>query len=333
METNSETVNVNPPRLIGSVVAGFNAVASHIYLIIFPVTLDLLLWLGPHVRVKALLAPSVNNFFTWVAASDNSADIKDLLKSSQDLLQSMLAQANLLVGLRTWPVGVPSLFFGAPSMQTPMGSAPIIEMPNLLTTFLTWILIILTGTLAGSVFFNSVSNASFDQKKPFSVQLSLWQFGQCILLAVLLVVLVILILIPFSLIVSLFGIFSPALAEFAAWAILFLLIWLLLPLIFSAHGIFVFNFNSLISITTSVRLVRFFLPGAGVFLVMAFLLNEGMDIIWRMSPASSWLTLAGVAGHGFIGSALLAGSFIYYGSGMRWMHDNLQRTAPQASKA
>ena len=333
METKSETVNANPPRLVGSVVAGFNAVTSHIYLIIFPIALDLLLWLGPHVRIKALLEPSVINFFTWLAASDNTADIKDILKTSQDLLQSVLSQANMLVGLRTWPVGVPSLFFGSSSLQTPIGSALIIEMPNLFTTFLTWILILLAGTLAGSIFFNSVSNASFDLKKPFSPQLSLWQFGQSIFLAVLLVVLVILILIPFSLIVSVFGLFSPTLAEFAAWAIFFLLVWLLLPLIFSAHGIFVFNFNTFISITTSVRLVRFFLPGAGVFLVMSYLLNEGMNIVWRMSPATSWLTLAGVAGHGFIGSALLAGSFIYYGSGMRWMHDNLQRVAPQASKA
>jgi hypothetical protein len=30
---------------------------------------------------------------------------------------------------------------------------------------------------------------------------------------------------------------------------------------------------------------------------------------------------------------LLSASFIYYGSGMRWMHDNLQRIAPQPTQA
>jgi hypothetical protein len=108
---------------------------------------------------------------------------------------------------------------------------------------------------------------------------------------------------------------------------------MLLPLIFSAHGIFMFNFNTVISITTSVRLVRFFLPGTGIFLVTTFLLSEGMNVLWRMSPADSWMTLVGIAGHAFIVSALLAASFIYYGSGMRWMHDMMQRVAAPAVKA
>ena len=332
MESNSDTVQISPPRLIGSVVAGFNAVASHVYLIIFPVLLDLFIWLGPHVRVKTLLEPAVSNFFIWLG-DYSTTDVKDMLKSFQDAFQAMLSQANLLLGLRTWPVGVPSLFFGNASLQTPLGDAPILEVPSLPGAILTWLVVIILGTLAGTLFFNLISNASFGLKKPFSIRLTLWEFSQCLLLATLMVVLGIAILIPVSMIISVFGLFSAGLAELAMWAILFLLVWLLLPLVFSAHGIFVFKFNTIISITTSVRLVRFFLPGTGIFLVTAFLVNEGMNILWRTSPATSWMTLVGVAGHAFIVSALLAASFIYYGSGMRWMHDNLQRVPAQATHA
>jgi hypothetical protein len=230
-------------------------------------------------------------------------------------------------------VGIPSLFYGSSSLHTPLGDPAIIEMPNTISAVLTWIGIVVVGTFAGTFFFNSVSKASFEQKKPFSMRLSLWQFGQCILLLTLLLLLALIIAIPFSMIVSIFSLLNPSLGELAVWGILFLLIWMLLPLIFSAHGIFMFNFNAVISTTTSVRLVRFFLPGTGVFLVTAFLLNQGMDVLWRMSPADSWMTLVGIAGHAFIVSALLAASFIYYGSGMRWMHDNVQRMAAPVVKA
>ena len=333
MDAKPEIVNVAPPRLIGSVVAGFNTITSHIYLILFPIGLDLLLWFGPHVRIKTLLEPSIGSFFTWLTENNNTPDLQAILKSFQDIFQSILSQTNLLIGLRTWPVGIPSLFYGSSSIRTPLGDAAIIEMPNVISAVLTWIGIVVVGTFAGTFFFNSVFKASLDQKKPFSMRLNLWQFGQCILLLVLLLLLVVVIAIPFSMIVSIFSLLNPSLGELAVWGILFLLIWLLMPLIFSAHGIFMFNFNTVISVTTSVRLVRFFLPGTGVFLVTAFMLNEGMNVLWRMSPADSWMTLVGIAGHAFIVSALLAASFIYYGSGMRWMHDNLQRVTAPAVQA
>ena len=50
-------VKYDPPRMIPSIVGGFNAVASHIYIILFPMCLDLLLWLGPLVRVKNYFLP------------------------------------------------------------------------------------------------------------------------------------------------------------------------------------------------------------------------------------------------------------------------------------
>ena len=37
---------VSPPRIIPSLVEGFNAVAGRIYLIIFPILIDLILWFG-----------------------------------------------------------------------------------------------------------------------------------------------------------------------------------------------------------------------------------------------------------------------------------------------
>jgi len=330
MESRTETFQTSPPRLIASVVAGFNTVANHAYLIIFPIVLDLILWFGPHVRIKTLFQPLVNAVFSELTSS-NMIDMQALTQAAPDLKQTLLDPVNLLAGLRSWPVGVPSLFSFDGIMQTPLGSPLLVELPSILSAFLFFLLVIVVGIFAGSIFFNSISNASIGLKKPFSLSLSLWQFRQCLILTFLLFVLLLLIALPVSFIVFLFALFQLLL--FGYIVISFLLIWILMPLVFSAHGIFMFKLNAVPSIATSVRLVRSFLPGTGVFLMVAFLLNEGMNILWRIPPADSWMTLIGVAGHAFIASGLLAASFIYYGSGMRWMQENLQHAAARQTKA
>ena len=330
MESSTDTFQSSPPRLIASVVAGFNTVANHAYLVIFPIVLDLLLWFGPHFRIKTLFQPFVNAIFSQLAAS-NVVDMQALTQAAPDLKQTLLDPVNLLNGLRSWPVGIPSLFSFDGIMQTPLGSPLMVELPTVFSVFLFFLLVIVVGILAGSIYFNSVSNASIGLKKSFSISLILWQFKQSLVLTFLLFILLLLIALPVSFILFLFYLFQLLL--FGYVVVSFLLIWILLPLVFSAHGIFMFKMNAVPSIATSVRLVRSFLPGTGVFLIVAFLLNEGMNILWRIPPADSWMSLIGVAGHAFIASGLLAASFIYYGSGMRWMQENLQHMAARQSKA
>ena len=43
-----------PPGVIGSLKAGFDAIASNLTVILLPLFLDLLLWLGPRLRVDRL---------------------------------------------------------------------------------------------------------------------------------------------------------------------------------------------------------------------------------------------------------------------------------------
>ena len=79
------------------------------------------------------------------------------------------------------------------------------------------------------------------------------------------------------------------------------------------------------SILLSIRMVRFFLPGTGMFVLTAILISEGMNLLWELPDPTSWLTLVGIAGHAFIVTAMLAASFIYYRDGLHWMQENIQR--------
>ncbi len=331
MDSSTETFQTSPPHLIASIVAGFNTVANNAYLIIFPAVLDLLLWFGPHFSVKALLQPQVDAFFNFMI-NNKMVDLAALAQAFPDLnRQTVLDPVNLLDGLRSLPVGIPSLFSFDGVLQNPLGKPATIQMPTVFSAIAFFILAILVGMYLGGIYFNAVSNASLGLKKPFSISLSLWQFRQSLFLSLLLLFLFFLIALPVSFILTLFYLFQLLL--FGYIMVTFLLIWILLPLIFSAHGIFMFKLNVITSIATSIRLVRSFLPGTGIFLLVAFILNFGMNILWRTTPPNSWLTMIGVAGHAFIASGLLAASFVYYGSGMRWMQENLQHMAARQSRA
>jgi hypothetical protein len=98
-----------------------------------------------------------------------------------------------------------------------------------------------------------------------------------------------------------------------------LLIWLAMPVFFSAHGIFILQLDAFRSILGSLRMVRFTLPNTGFFLLVFMLINTGLNFLWNTPHQDSWWMLVGIAGHAFVSTALLAASFIYYRDINAWL--------------
>ena len=96
-----------PPNMIASLRAGFDAVADQIGVILIPILIDLLLWMGPHVQIKTLLT----NYIDTIASSSSFSSLQsgDVISTVVDALRTVAAQFNLLSLLRTIPVGIPSL--------------------------------------------------------------------------------------------------------------------------------------------------------------------------------------------------------------------------------
>jgi hypothetical protein len=64
--------------------------------------------------------------------------------------------------------------------------------------------------------------------------------------------------------------------------------------------------------------VRTLFPGVVIFLLSGVVLAQGLGYLWRMAPENSWLMFAGIFGNAFIGTGLLAASFIYYRGAAAW---------------
>jgi len=331
MDTKSAEKTISYPRLIPTIVAGFNTVTKNISLIIFPIVLDLFLWLGPHLRLKTYLEPTITNMGK-LFSSLAQPEMNDLFTTSQQLWQEIINRFNLFSSLRSLPVGIPSLISSAGTIQTPFGNVLIFEMPSLGTILTAWLGIFCFGTVLGCLYFNELARSSDPSKPPFSLKEIGRQFLQSLILFAALMTILIIIAIPTIILISFMAVISPFLAQIVFFIVTLLLLWFLLPLFFSPHGIFIYQQSAFTSLLTCLQVVRIFLPGASMFILVSFLVYQGINLIWQAAPETSWMTLVGIAGHAFISTSLITASFIYYRGGIQWMQEKIKQRMNTAVK-
>jgi len=345
---NSSTITIRPPQLIQSLVSGFNTVASHIYLIALPVLLDLLLWFGPHLRLKALMQPGVQDMLSMMR-STSPAEMSPVLDNLDQLWKLLLEQYNVLSVLSPFPIGLPAMMTSLFPMKTPLGSPSIIEIGSYGQFLLLWLGLTLVGFILGSLYFAGVaycvtktgegqaaasqldfasSSRTLPGKKnlmafstgsrlpPFRPAALAWETLQIILLVVLVFCVGMVLLVPTLLFTSFVALISTGIAQVILFLISFGIIWLLIPLVFAPFGIFLYGQSVIHAVLGSIRVVRFVLPGTGLFLLMVIVINQGLGMLWRTPPDSSWMTLIGIFGNAFISTGLLASCFIFYRSGL-----------------
>ena len=314
---------VEPPKLIPSLVEGFNTIANHIYIILFPVLFDILLWFGPMIRIKDLLLPVVLNA-SELTASTYGAESQAIIESSKSVWTALLEQFNLLYGLRTYPVGIPSLLVSKGVTNNPLGAVNIIEMESSSVTF--WLLVGFSavGLILGCIYFAMIAGAVGDSKDSLKLSVLLKQTLQTIFLSLILLAGLIVLSIPALCLISSLVLFLPSLGDLPMLAFGFVLVWMLMPLAFSPHGIFASQYKATFSIVNSIRLVRPLMSITGLFLVSVILLGYGLDILWSTPESNNWMLLVGIVGHAFISSGLIAASFSFYKNGLRWLQVKLQ---------
>jgi len=335
MEKSANSQVVTPPKLIPSFVAGFNAVANHVYLIIFPMLLDLLFWFGPLVRVKELVQPIFERSLQEMA-NVYPPETLDLLQTSKEAILQFFNQLNLLFAFRSYPVGIPSLMVGIAPLNNPLGNLVVMEITDFPTALLLLLVCLVLGVICGGLFFGFIARITATKNGRLGFSEILSQMKHVLIYFILVLFMAIGILLPSLCLISSITIFLPSLGSIPYFVLGVILVWILLPFAFSVHGIFAGHLTPINSISTSFRLVRKYLPGTGMFLLVAILLSQGLDMLWSTPATNNWLTIVGIVGHAFISSGILAASFIYYSKGMEFMREMMRREAakkdlPQAT--
>jgi len=324
-----------PPGVIGSLRAGFDTVSSHVILILLPLALDLFLWLGPRLSVDGLISPFVKLIFSQARTTlTSSADLKRFTDFQSAFIE-LIQHFNLLslIGkLQTFPIGISSLLAQTMPIETPFGSQDVVQVTSLSSLIGLAFVLIVAGWIGGGLYFRWVSGVILGEREARIS--SMRAIIQTLILSVLWSVGSIMLFIPVMFVLTILTLINPALASGALFLMLILSFWLIVPLFFTPHGIFVRKQNAFYSVFTSLRMARFTLPTSGLFVFCAFLLSNGLNYLWSVPPDDSWMTLVGIAGHAFVTTALLAASFAYYRDMNVWLQtifEQLQqkRTAAQ----
>ena len=144
-----------PPGIIGSLRIGFDTVAAHITAIIFPLAVDLLLWLGPHISVNQLIQPVLAEFQSFASGSGISASD---IKGAMDTYTQFFQQFNLLGVLRTFPIGVPSLMSGEMPIGSPLGASMTLQVNSFGHLFGLLFLFTICGWIFGGLYFRWIAS-------------------------------------------------------------------------------------------------------------------------------------------------------------------------------
>lgn len=314
-----------PPSLLRSFSSGFDTISNQLGLVLFPILLDLLLWWGPRLRLGNWLQGILAE--TGAMPELQTADMQDMLIATQEVWLEVSNRFNLLAVLRTYPVGITSLMAGISPVESPTAAMPVWQLSGSFT-ILAWVCgLSLLGLAFGTLFYACVSQAVVSEGVAWGQVLREWpgKFFQVVALALVWLVIIAAVSVPFSCMITLLALFGVGFSPLALLLYSAVMIWVLLPLAFSAHGIFLNQRTMWSSLKDGVHLTRLTMPSTSLFLMAVILLSQGLDIIWKLPAETSWMGLVGIAGHGFVTTGLLAASFVYYRDASLWIRQVFEK--------
>src|SRR5215208_4407249 len=156
-----------PPGVIGSLKAGFDVVASHVFLILIPLILDVFLWLGPRLSVNKVLGPAYALLFEQARRELTTPTDIERIATIQNLFNDLLQRFNLvsLVSrLQTFPIGISSLVAKTIPADSPMSMQNMVQIASPLGLLFYMFLLIVVGWAIGGLYFRWVSTTALGAK-------------------------------------------------------------------------------------------------------------------------------------------------------------------------
>lgn len=226
-------------------------------------------------------------------------------------MHDILTNFNLAVSLRTLPIGVPSLMVSKSSYLNPIGQPITFSLDSSTQFLIAWLLFVLVGYFLGNLYFLNISKQILGYHQE-NIKSLLNSFYQIVLMPILLLLIIIILSLPMIFLVTLVTIISPVISQFLITLALVFILWAIMPLVFTPHGIFLYKQNLIAAMITSIKVVRISMGKTIWFILASYLMVEGLNYLWRSPNVDNWFLFVGILGHAFIVSAIIAASFHYF---------------------
>lgn len=294
------------PKILPSFKAALETVASHIYLILFPLLLDLYLLLGQHLSLNNLFQPILNR----VTIPDGlSADLLTRWNAGKLLLEEFFRYFNLGSTLHTLPIGIPSLFSTRLFKLTPLGSINSYEFTNFGQLLLSFIGLALVGLLFACLYFSLCARATEADRPPFQMQSYLRSLVTFLAIPLITLLFCLIIFVPAILIISLITSLSPFLGSLSLIILVAFLLRRLFPFFFSPFIASYGQEGLLGSVKKSMQVIQPTSATSSLFVILAFLIYYLSNYLWQIPADGSWMLLIGAFGHALISTVLMVACF------------------------
>ncbi len=309
--------------VIDTLSAGFENVNKIIWILLFPIAMDVFLWKGPQLSI----AQFVKRLFAWYGAAlsaqlnqAGAAATSDLFAEMDQMKQAIeasLSQFNLfsiLVG--GGPIG--GMLPAIPTLNLVASSGPIVEVVSTLAIFGLFVLLGLAGLFLGCIYLGLVAQQVRDGKVDFArLMRRVWRYWLSVLGFVAMVIGFAFVTgVPTGLLISGAFMASPSvgmvLSTLVAVAMQMAAMLMIMYLFFLADAIIISEVGPFRALLNSVRVVVRNFWSALALIGLIILISLGTQEIWRYLSAESWGAIAGIAGNAYIASGLTAARMLYY---------------------
>lgn len=297
------------PGLLSTIAAGFDVITRHIWVVLFPICLDIIYWIGPQLRSTDL----------WLSIADMFREL-GVMVSMADQLTDVAGHTNLFTVFSVPWLGIPALMAGMiMPEQTPI--APLaFEVDGPLMWLALFGLISFFGLLTSAVYHAIIARAVRTEAQSLTPNLARRSFVRrlpryCLRivgLAILLVMMVAVLYAPLMIVATVATLINAALGSLVIFMGLVMILWIIFYLIFGLHGIVLRDRPVFLSLLDSMRVVRHNWTSTLVLFFLILAVRNLFSWIWLLVDNGSWFTLVNIAGYAFVNTGLVAATFIFY---------------------
>ncbi|MCP4425179.1 MAG: hypothetical protein GY803_11850 [Chloroflexi bacterium] len=299
--------NATPiPGILATIAAGFDITAKQFWLTLIPVLLDSFLWLGPRLSFRLLVERAAA--FLGREAATTGLDMSILLE--------LAPRTNLFTSLSVPLLGVPALMSGIAPEKTPLPTA-VTELESVWLWLALFVLFSLVGLLLTAVYLAQTAYVVRRREGDrFYTAVFLKQIGwlwlQLAALGISFFVAATVVYMPLVIVGAVISILSQGLASIIILMGPVVLMWLLIYLSLTPHGLALHGRPLWRAMIESLQLIRFYMLPALSLLLLIFMIGQALDWALLLADDGSWLTWVSIWGHAFVSTSLLAATFIFY---------------------
>ncbi len=308
------------PKVFKAIKAGFDSLSSHVWLLLFPIALDLFFLFGK----RLLISNQINSFLSsFIPPEGMTADLLATWEDLKLLLSETLNNFSLTTFLRSYPIGIPSLLSNRNLSVSPLGEYSTIEV-NPSGTLLAVLGISAIGFLLGVIYLYAIRkstniNPTKDSWQSFSKQLI-----SLIMIPLSLIVIALVIFVPALLIISVLTALIPLLGSIGSFLFYFMVLSAGIPLIFTAHEILLYGTSFKDALKESIKVVRPTNMKSSSFLFLVLFVSYITNFLWQIPEDGSYMLLVSILGHAVVSTILWIASFHFYEDARNCVHRSIE---------